>query len=155
MKPRATATLWIAAAALAAHAAGCGPSRPATHPVAGRVVYSDGEPVRRGVVEFLPVSPGPSGRGVIDDQGAFTLGTFASDDGAVEGQHRVIVAQPQVATGALVRAPGAHGHGGVSQRFVAWRYASPATSGLSARVIAGTNALTLTIEAPPAADRAE
>jgi hypothetical protein len=111
------------------------------------VKYRDGEPMRVGVVVFTPGAGAPSARGVVDGEGRFCLGTFTSDDGAVEGPHGVAVMQPQLATGGLRPAPGGDVHGAASQRFAPRRYASPATSGLSAEVKSGENLVELIIDA--------
>jgi hypothetical protein len=127
-------------------AVGCGPVRPATHPVSGVVKYRDGELMRVGVVVFTPSVGAPSARGVVDGEGQFKLGTFEADDGAIVGPHRVAVMQPQLATGELRAAPGDDIHGAASQRFAPRRYASPATSGLSAEVKPGDNRVELILD---------
>ena len=71
--------------------AGCGggADRPATQPVKGRVVYK-GLPVAEANVTFSPASGRPA-TGTTDAQGEFTLTTFIAGDGAIEGEHQVLV----------------------------------------------------------------
>ncbi len=71
-----------------------------TYPVAGKVVWSDGQPAAElagGSVEFaaveeqaLKVSP----RGGIGPDGTFHLTTFRENDGAPAGRYRVLVMPP-------------------------------------------------------------
>ncbi len=63
---------------------------PATSVVNGVVTYK-GQPVKNGQVVFVPQGAGNSGRGVTDEQGHFTLSTYATGDGAVLGKHKVTV----------------------------------------------------------------
>ncbi|MEW4526829.1 MAG: hypothetical protein ACF8PG_12240 [Maioricimonas sp. JB045] len=66
--------------------------RPQTYPVQGVVLYN-GEPVAGASVSFSSVG-GPNSVGAAgetDEQGRFTLTTFAPGDGAVAGQHEVSV----------------------------------------------------------------
>jgi hypothetical protein len=76
---------------LAAVVAGCD-RHPSTYPVTGTVRFRAGDPVVIGSIEFRS-DTGQIARGRIDAQGAFSLGTFADDDGAVAGRHRVVVVQ--------------------------------------------------------------
>ena len=82
----------FAVAALAAVAAGCGPTGPAQAPASGRVTI-DGEPFTNGRVRFAPVAPpgklesGKAAFGSTDAEGRFVLGIYAADDGAVVGEH--------------------------------------------------------------------
>ena len=73
--------------------AGCSDSRPATYPVQGRVHFADGQPVPVGIVEFRSQSDGRIAKGRIDQKGHFVLSTFGKNDGAVAGEHQVIVLQ--------------------------------------------------------------
>ena len=88
-------------------AAGCGPDTPVTYPVKGRVTYPDGSPLQGGMIEcqLIPETAegvrknqtepvrGYNARGQVDNDGFYTLTTFADGDGAVPGRHRVIVMQ--------------------------------------------------------------
>lgn len=72
---------------------GCGSERPAVVPVRGKVLFSDGKPVKLGTVELYSDEHKLSATGTIRNNGSFLLGTFTTDDGAVPGKHRVIVTQ--------------------------------------------------------------
>ncbi len=73
--------------------AGCGEDRPKIVPTQGKVMFSDGTPVKLGTVELLSDEHKLSATGTIRNNGSFQLGTFTSDDGAVPGKHRAIVTQ--------------------------------------------------------------
>ena len=73
--------------------AGCGSGHPATYPVQGKVTFPDGSPLKDGTVEFRSKTPelkNLNAQGTITD-GSFTVGTFVPNDGAVEGEHEVVV----------------------------------------------------------------
>jgi hypothetical protein len=74
---------------------GCAKSdHQAVYPVRGRVFYR-GKPTANAMVTFHPVSDNrpetvrPVGR--VDNQGYFTLTSYAKDDGAPEGEYQVTV----------------------------------------------------------------
>jgi hypothetical protein len=76
---------------------GCGgdASKPKLGPVSGKVTYN-GQPVTKGLVSFVPSSgpgseTGQSASGEIGPDGSYKLTTFESGDGAVLGQHKVLV----------------------------------------------------------------
>jgi len=71
--------------------AGCGDGRPGTVPVSGTVTYQ-GKPVAEAQVVFMAEGARPASA-VTDAEGRFTLSTFAPDDGAVAGEHRVTVSR--------------------------------------------------------------
>jgi hypothetical protein len=125
---------------------GCS-GRPSTYEVQGRVVFDNGDPVTFGSVEFRPVQTMEDGgiasaQGKIDQQGRFTLQTFAPSDGAVAGEHQVIVVQV-VRTDVLAIEKHQHAR----QPLVDRRFADYATSGLTADVKADDeNAITLTVQ---------
>jgi hypothetical protein len=73
-------------------ASGCGSET--FFPVSGTVTYKDGKPVTAGLVIFEPVSQKTSARGEIQADGSFQLGTHRDDDGALEGEYKVLVAPP-------------------------------------------------------------
>ena len=69
---------------------------PPTHPASGKVVYSDGTPMKGGTIQFLSTSPDSTlvTSGEIDDDGRFTLYTLQNKTkaaGAVEGQYQVMI----------------------------------------------------------------
>lgn len=80
--------LWLLLLAIAV-VTGCGPSRPETAEVSGRVTFQ-GKPVPEGRILFWP----PSGRPAmaeIKSDGTYELTTFDAEDGAVIGTHRVTI----------------------------------------------------------------
>jgi hypothetical protein len=77
-------------------AVGCAPAGMA--PAKGRVVFK-GQPVKAAQVAFSPVpkvegdkEPGKPATGFTNAEGEFVLSTFKPYDGALLGQHRVLVA---------------------------------------------------------------
>jgi len=68
---------------------GCGPSRPATARVHGKITCG-GQPVTQGTVTFYP-EQGRSASGRIQPDGTYTLTTFDEGDGAILGKHTVTV----------------------------------------------------------------
>ncbi|TWT38760.1 hypothetical protein [Blastopirellula retiformator] len=80
-----------------------------THPVNGKVQLSDGTPVQRGIVEFRTIGEDGAtinAHGKIEPDGTFQLTTFEELDGAVLGEHQVIVLNPATTDGGpVVRAP--------------------------------------------------
>jgi hypothetical protein len=118
---------------------GCDSGRPPTYPVSGSVRFSDGQPVRFGIVEFDSRELGPSPRAKLDDRGRFTLGTFTARDGAPAGEYRVILVQhfdsPPTVPGSRAHVePIAHQSSTHSDARVALEYADYATSPLRATV---------------------
>lgn len=109
------------------------------YPTAGKVVFSDGQPVRTGTVEFESVKFGTTATGTIRDDGSFVLGTYSSSDGAAAGKHRVIVMQ-------LIIADGVTKHGHDHGRPVPPNYGRYETSGLTAEVLPQQNQLVLTLK---------
>jgi len=65
-------------------------NRTETARVSGMVTYN-GEPLRIGSLLFVPVGGGPSAQGNIDADGSFTMGTYELKDGAILGQHKVMI----------------------------------------------------------------
>src|SRR5262245_54558099 len=78
---------------LLALSAGCGDNRPKTAVVRGTVNYK-GKPVPNGTVSFVP-SSGPKATGEIGPDGSYQLTTFRKGDGAVLGEHKVVIVAMQ------------------------------------------------------------
>ncbi len=138
----------IPAAALTLLMLGCGPQRPAVYPVAGAVKFSDGQPVRLGLVEFIPTAVGPTARGQLTSAGEFTLRTFASTDGALPGSYRVVITQAVPIPTERVKTPPdhlAHGSTIVPRRYAAIE-STPLTATVEAKEI---NRVELVIERSP------
>lgn len=127
---------------------GCGDSRPSTYPVTGRIVFADGQPVRFGTVQFLPDKRGPSARGKLDQAGQFKLGTFAIDDGAIAGKHRVIITQHVSAPGGKVTKHSMEHGTEEESSLVDVRYTQFELSPLTATVKEGANQVTLRVVRP-------
>ena len=72
---------------------GCSASEEKTYEVRGLVRYTDGKLLREGSVEFerMNTKKPITATGRIQPDGTFELGTFELADGAVAGQHRVVV----------------------------------------------------------------
>lgn len=110
--------------------AGCGPSQPALHPVAGELVFQ-GRPLAGFAVEFsstAEATKGVSAVGVADSGGRFTLETRQAGKqrpGAVAGSHTVVVLPPPP-----------FGSEGKTIEPVPIKYASHNQSGLTAEVVA-------------------
>jgi hypothetical protein len=96
--PRAPLALVLLAAA------GCsgGPATP--YPVKGTVVFEDGQPAKElagYAVSFTPPAGGglPSSYGHIEQDATFVLSCKKDSDGAVAGQHRVVISPPDPSEG--------------------------------------------------------
>ena len=130
---------------------GCGGSsdRPATHPVSGSVIFN-GKPVVGATVTFQASGAPRTATGLTDDQGSFQLSTFDTNDGAIEGEHKIAIAKaapagasdkmetPEDYLGAMqnqgksTAPPGANAEGALPEK-----YSKTDTSGLSRTVVAG------------------
>ena len=124
---------------------GCADSGVPTYPANGRVIFEDGSPVRTGNVECRSLEFGLNARGKIARDGSFTLGTYTADDGAVAGEHQVIVVQ-FIGSDSFVAeqelGPIEHDHG----QPVALRFADYSTSGLKLTIDPdGDNFITLVV----------
>lgn len=77
--------------------AGCQNRLPATYSVEGRVIFADGRPITDAVVEFQSIpthGQRVNARAVTDQTGHFQLTSFRTGDGALAGEHRVVVRAP-------------------------------------------------------------
>jgi hypothetical protein len=86
--------LIIAGAFLLTSLCGCGKSTMRIYPAGGKVVFPNGTPLKGGWVWTRPVQAKdiPGARGEIQPDGTFHLGTYRLGDGAVEGEHLVLIA---------------------------------------------------------------
>jgi hypothetical protein len=145
---RLAGRLLLAMAVLALPAAGCGKAKPATAPVTGRVLL-DGRPVADAAVMFEPVDGGVPARGSTRDDGGFTLSTFARDDGAIVGRHRVSISK-FVTEGVAANELGLEAEPGPPglqpKAALPVRYADPKASGLEATVEAGGTSVEFSLE---------
>jgi hypothetical protein len=101
-----------------------------TYPVHGRVVTTDGVPVKSGVVEFRATKNALHARGTLDANGNFQLTTYRSNDGAIAGEHQVVVVQVILATIGGVEVVHVHDHG----PSIDPKYSDYSKSGLTADV---------------------
>lgn len=62
----------------------------ATAKVDGNVSYQ-GAAIESGTITFFPVAGGKHATGMIAKEGAFTLSTYETGDGAVLGKHKVVI----------------------------------------------------------------
>lgn len=137
---RAIFAMWFVSGMLLV-TCGCGSDRIPTYPVRGTVVFSDGSPVRTGIVEFSSENHDLTATGTIQPDGSFVLGTYDINDGAVAGIHSVIVLQMIINDGTVVHTKD-HGQPLDS------KFASYESSGLKASVVAGQeNALEIKVTA--------
>jgi len=97
--PTKYATIWtvLGSAVLLAFVTGCsgGNSYPKTAPVKGVLMYQ-GKPLADASVSFIPTGGRPAS-GTTNANGEFELTTFVQGDGAIPGEHHVLVqkfAQP-------------------------------------------------------------
>ena len=115
---------------------GCSHSdNPKTYPADGKVSYR-GQPVTSGMILLTPKDSGHAATGSLEKNGSFRLTTFQKNDGAVPGTYRVAI-QVFPAEGAGL--PGAE-FGGKAPP-VPQKYASAASSDLTAEIKAGENHL--------------
>jgi hypothetical protein len=113
--------------------AGCGDGHPQTVPVTGIVTFADGTPLAGGQIELESVEHRVNARGILDAEGGFRLSTFRDGDGAVVGEHRVIVLPPLSAFAGVTGA-GQHGPHGSRPQRVPRRIGDYATSKMTATV---------------------
>ncbi|MFN4905377.1 MAG: hypothetical protein ACK5GJ_02720 [Planctomycetota bacterium] len=72
---------------------GCNSGRLKTYPLEGQVVFEDGSPVKVGTVETKAVGKSVQATGQIATDGSFTLSTYRPNDGAIAGEHAVVIVQ--------------------------------------------------------------
>jgi hypothetical protein len=120
---------------------GCGND---IHPVEGKVVWKGGALAKElegsHVVFELPEKK-TSARGIIQADGTFRLSTHKPNDGAPSGEHKVLILEDRKnanAEGTLL-----------APALLDPRFADLKTSGLTASVKPGANAITLTVERAP------
>jgi len=78
-------------------AVGCsGP--PQTLPQEGTLRWDDGKPIVGASIRFVPITGSKEASGYTDKEGAFSLSTFSSGDGAVPGEYNVVVTKMAAST---------------------------------------------------------
>jgi hypothetical protein len=104
-------------------------------PVRGEVTYK-GKPLVRGIVNYLPSSPGARpASGSIQPDGTFVLTTQARDDGAVRGTYDIVVHSYEdnpdaPKTREEIEAQGSRS-AALVKSIIPDRYTAPETSGLT------------------------
>ena len=73
--------------------AGCGNDRLETFAVKGQLKFEDGSTPMFGVVEFYNAENSINARGKIQRDGSFTVTTYRQGDGAVSGEHEIVIFQ--------------------------------------------------------------
>jgi len=113
---------------------GCKTEEP-TYPVAGDVVYKDGEPVTEGLTIWFESTTSPYKRsvGLVDKNGKFYTSTLADGSGSIEGEHRVRFDAGEPGSGIA----GANALGSIMDA----KYAEFATSGIVVDVKPGSGNL--------------
>jgi len=86
-------TLVCLAIALLPCLAGCHSDQLPTYPVEGTIRFEDGSFPKFGDIEFYSATHRINARGKINRDGSFKVGTYEPNDGAVEGNHKIIVIQ--------------------------------------------------------------
>lgn len=123
---------------------GCGESRLPTHPVEGKVLFSDGQPLPGAVVEFQSLDPAAgqlNARGLTAADGTYRLTTYVEGDGAIAGEHAVIVVPPPYDQPSNMSGP-------PPKEVLNRRFADYSTSGLKFEVQPGKNTFPITVERP-------
>jgi hypothetical protein len=119
---------------------GCsGGSGPKIAPASGRVTYK-GKPLPNADVAFAPVDGSRAAQGRTDANGRFTLGTLATNDGAIVGKHQASVMAygpdrpPKPGEGTGMPGETVHGDPVIPQKYFAKE-----SSGLEYEVKSGRN----------------
>lgn len=121
----------------AAFIGGCGDGRPKRVPVSGQV-FIDGKPLAAGTDGFIRVEPtdGRAATGKIDPtNGTFTLTTYETSDGCIQGTHGVAVVVNATISGKLIP-------------LIPDRYSRADTSGLSVTIDGPTDSLKIELQGP-------
>lgn len=126
--------LLFAAVCLLLPLSGCS-NKPKTVSAGGTVTLQDGTPLAGAMIEFQLTDDAmaPTASAKVQADGSFKLGTTAEDDGALEGQHRVLIVGPAPErkkgweTGVMT----GRGTGASNVPMIDPRYRSFETSGLS------------------------
>ncbi len=132
----------LLAVALIAGIAGCG-NEHRTYQVNGTVEFEDGFPVMFGEIEFQCEAHPVNARGKISRDGTFSLTTYKNGDGAIAGQHKVVITQMLAPTPVGVEV--IHDHGSM----VSKRYYSFKTSDLIATVDQSETTIKLIVDKEP------
>lgn len=146
LQPRASVAIMLMALALWTTLSGCGPSRPETVPVHGRVTLAGADWPAPGLIVFTPVEPASgfprrAGRAFFDSKGRFSAMTYEEGDGLMPGTYRAAVYCGE-AIGAMETA---------GRSYVPAKYQNPAQSGLELNVPAGATPIEVNYNIPSSA----
>ncbi len=116
-------------------------NRKPTHPVSGKVLFEGAPPAGALVVFYAPSGKDAkkfayAADGRVEPDGSFTLSSYNPFDGAPEGEYRVTV---------VWREPAFDATGKPGPNRLPTRYATAATTELTARVKTGTNTFTFAL----------
>jgi hypothetical protein len=123
---------------------GCSSGHPKTISATGIVIYQ-GQPVEGAQVMFYCKTGRPA-EGVTDAADRFTLTTFRENDGALVGEHSVVISKPIHAGSPAEKAAGdnphasssdSHGAGTAPRQAIPSRYTLPSQSPLQVTVTLG------------------
>src|SRR5262249_5331682 len=103
-----------------------------------KVTYN-GKPVPNGTITFIPAS-GQAATGEIGPDGSYELKTFRRGDGAVAGEHKVVIVALEDTSGKLPEQ-----RGGTPAARIPDKYTSVATTDLKAEVKAEPNTIDFTL----------
>lgn len=123
--------------------AGCGSG---IYPVEGKVVWPDGAAAKElegSQVVFEQQAANTTARGTVNSEGSFRLTTNTADDGAVPGEHKVLVIE--VGRKSL---PGGDGSN-IAPGVMDPKFYTFESSGLTATIHPGKNEVTLKVERNP------
>ena len=117
-------------------APGCGPSGPEMGSVTGKVTLN-GQPVSKGMVTFVAIEPNrPNATGMLKSDGSYSLTTTEFGNGALVGEYKVAVSGKDPEAYNQVVAPGEPMK---IESSVPAKYENPDSSGLTAKVVTGSN----------------
>lgn len=124
---------------------GCGPSRPETVSVHGRVTLDGGDWPAPGLIIFTPVEPADgfprrAGRAFFDVRGRFDAMTYQEGDGLMPGTYRAAVYCGET-VGDMTTA---------AASYVPAKYQNPAQSGLGVTVPVNADPIELNYDIPSA-----
>lgn len=154
---KSSVAVWLSLAAGLSCLTGCGgddDGRLPTAPVKVTVTYQ-GKPVENAVVTFTDPQSPPPAFGKTDADGVTTLTTYETGDGAILGNHTVMIVKQEFAGVIKEEAdqesedydpsPGASPLPKVKD-LLPKKYALPGTTDLSAEVVTGDNRFTFDLE---------
>jgi tetratricopeptide (TPR) repeat protein len=107
------------------------------YPVKGEAML-DGKPIPNAIIRLAPVNPPskffPEARATAGSDGKFALASYGADDGAAPGEYKVSVIRYQPPTAKEIKDDMYK-----PRNQLPAKYADPATSGLTVKIVAGEN----------------